>query len=306
MVTQQLLDRIAARCAPLFERGAVATYIPELSKADPTDFALATTDARGQTLATGCADKIFPLESIGKVVSLAVALSELGTKVFDHVGVSAIADPFNSILRLEMDRPHRPHNPMINSGAIVVCSLLPTEGVDAKVNSLLSMTRRLSGDDSVEVIESVYLSEKHTSDRNRALAYFLRSVGSMEGDIENTLDVYFQCCSIGITSKALSVMAATLAMDGINPVTGKRAIKPDVARACRAVMTTCGMYDGSGEFALQVGMPAKSGVGGGIMACVPHKIGVAAFGPALDSRGNSVCGLEALRLLSEEGDLRVL
>lgn len=306
MLTEELLYQIAEHSAPFYREGAVATYIPELAKAPLDDFGLAVTDKGGKTLAVGHADKYFPLESIGKVIALAVALQELGPEVFDAVGVSAIADPFNSIMRLEMDRPHKPHNPMINSGAIVVCSLLPFEGLNAKVKALLDMTARLCGQKDASVIERVYLSEKHTSDRNRALAYFLRSVGSMEGDVEDVLDVYFQCCSIGVTARQLSLIAATFACDGLNPVTQEQVIKPRVAQACRALMTTCGMYDGSGEFALRVGIPAKSGVGGGIMATVPDRYGIATYGPALDKRGNSVCGVEALAQLASQAGLRVL
>lgn len=302
---QQLLDQIVKECAPLSEAGHVADYIPELAKANPKSFGAAVTDKNGKQWASGDADETFCLESIAKVVSLALAPQLRGfDDVFDRVGRSAIADPFNSIMRLEMDSPHRPHNPMINSGAIVVVSLLPQEGVGAKIGAVLELCAALSVQKTADVVERVYLSEKFTSDRNRALAYFLRSVGSLEGDVEDTLDVYFRMCSIGTTAKQLSVLGATLACDGRNPLTGRDVVSPTVVRTVRALMMTCGMYDGSGEFAVDVGIPAKSGVGGGIDT--PSRAGLAVYGPSLDERGNSVAGVAAMKRLSLEGGFRVI
>lgn len=306
MLTLQDLQHIEQTCRPLSTQGEVATYIPELAKANPNDFALTVTQTDGTILSVGDQQRLFPLQSISKVITLALALTHVGTAIFDYVGVSAIADPFNSIMRLEMDSPHRPHNPMINSGAIVVTSLLPMEGVHRKIGAILDLTRQMAASNTIQVNNKIYLSEKNTSDRNRALAYFLRSLNSLKGDVEDILDVYFQACSIDVSTDQLSIMAATLACDGYNPVSKQQVLSPEIAQACRAVMTTCGMYDGSGEFALHVGIPAKSGVGGGIMASAPQKCGIGVYSPALDPKGNSVSGLEALRLLSTNFKLRTL
>jgi glutaminase len=299
---ERLLNDIVGRCRHMADLGQVASYIPELAKGNPKSFGAAITDLSGQQWAAGDSDEIFCLQSIAKVATLALALEAPGPEeVFRHVGVSAIADPFNSIMRLEMDTPHKPHNPMINSGAIVIVSLLPQEGIEGKIGAICRMCARLSGEGRAEVVEEVYISEKATSDRNRALAYFLKSVGSMNGGVEEVLDVYFRACSIGATARTLSVMGATLAADGRNPITGKRVITPEAAHIIRAVMTTCGMYDGSGEFAVKAGIPAKSGVGGGIMGAVTGRAGIGTFGPALDERGNSTAGLAAFQALSEAG-----
>lgn len=189
---------------------------------DPSLFGLAVTDMEGQTTAIGD-KKPCSMQSVMKVATLALALQECGENaIFSSVGVNAIADPFNSIMRLEMDAPHRPHNPMINSGAIVVVLLLPHEGVSGKINAITDMVHRLTANDAIGMIHRVYRSEKFTRDRNRALTYFLRSVGSFKGDIEDVLDVYFRMCSLGATTRDLSVMGATLAADGRNPVSGER------------------------------------------------------------------------------------
>ncbi|NLA91509.1 MAG: glutaminase A, partial [Synergistaceae bacterium] len=240
------------------------------------------------------------------VVSLALALDTLGEeKVFSAVGMAALADPFNSIMRLEMDAPHRPHNPLINSGAIMVLSLLPWREGAEKFKAVQEMAARLMGKKSAEIDTAVYLSEKETGNRNRALAWFLKSVGNLEGDVEEILDVYFRQCSLTANCEDLAVLGATLAADGKNPLTGEQAAPPGVARIVRTIMATCGMYDGSGEFAVSVGIPAKSGVGGGIAAAVPGRMGVGAWGPSLDKRGNSVAGLAMMKQLSEELGLRI-
>lgn len=168
------------------------------------------------------------------------------------------------------------------------------------------LARRLTGSQDLNLDEAVYLSEKETSDRNRSLAYFMRSVGVLEGDIEDILDSYFMQCSLSVNARDLAVMGATLASGGVNPFTGERVLPSKVCRVLRALMATCGLYDGSGEFAVRVGVPAKSGVGGGIVASVPMRYGIGVFGPALDPKGNSLGGIAMLEKLSQELSLRVL
>lgn len=299
---EKLLKEIVRDSLPFTERGKPASYIPELAKGNPKALGAAVTDISGKQWCAGDTDESFSIQSIIKVVTLSLALQLRGADdVFSHVGVNAVADPFNSIMRLEMDSDRQPQNPMINSGAIVVVSLLPQDTVERRVAAVRDLYARMSGDDDSEVVDSVYISEKRTGDRNRSLAYFLRSAGTLSGDVDDILDAYFQCCAISTTAGALSVMGATLAADGKNPVTGEEVIMPWVARTVRAIMITCGMYDGSGEFAVNVGIPAKSGVGGGIMGTFKGRGGIGTFGPALDARGNSTGGLEIFRLISEAG-----
>ena len=304
---QEILEQIVTACRPYCSTGKVASYIPELGKADPMGLGAVIADVHGNISYAGDHDQLFTMQSISKVVTLSLALLELGEEVvFSRVGMEAVADPFNSIMRLEMDKPHRPHNPFINSGAIVLASILPYSDSDAKMDAILDLARQLTGNPSIHVNEEVYLSEKFTGERNRALAYFLSSTQGMEGDVEEVLDVYFQHCSIDITAKDLAVMGATLARDGHNPYTGEEVLSEEICRTVRALMVTCGAYDGSGEFAVRIGMPCKSGVGGGIMASLPGMMGIGVFGPALDHRGNSLAGAKILQMLSEEEGLRLL
>lgn len=304
---EEILANIVAKTRPLFSEGRVADYIPELGKATPDALGVSLVTVEGEQYSAGDFDYRFTIQSISKIVSLALALVEVGEDmVFNWVGVDPTPDPFNSIMRLEMDRVHRPYNPVVNAGAIAVISLLPYETGPERADAVLALARRLTGNPQLAVNETIYLSEKNTSDRNRALAYYMRSTGNLEGDIEDILDGYFRQCSIEVTVRDLAVMGATFASSGINPVTGERVLPSRICRIIRALMATCGMYDGSGEFAIRVGIPAKSGVGGGIMAVVPRRMGLAVCGPALDPKGNSICGMKVLEDLSRELRLRVL
>ena len=288
-------------------QGAVATYIPELAKADPSALAAAYCGMDGKTISAGDKGTKITVQSISKVASLGLALNICGEEmVFSKVGVEPSADPFNSIMRLEMRAPHRPQNPLINSGAILVLSLLPFSDSTERLEAVLDTMRRMSGNEGLRVNEAVAASEKDTSDRNRSLGYFLRSVEAMDGDVENILDSYFRQCAIECSVEDLAAMGATLACGGVNPLTGEQVFPERTALILRALMMTCGLYDGSGDFAVRVGFPAKSGVGGGIMGSVPARAGVAVVGPALDKRGNSIGGVRTLEMLSESLSLRVL
>ncbi|MFP4482455.1 MAG: glutaminase A [Thermovirgaceae bacterium] len=301
------LEAAIAKGRSVIAGGRVADYIPELGKADPKALAVACCGMDGAVIASGDTDTLISIQSISKVVSLAAALLECGEeKVFSAVGVEPTADPFNSIMRLEMRAPHRPQNPLINSGAIVVLSLLPYTESRSRFEAVLDLTRKMCANTSILANETVYLSEKATSDRNRSLAYFLRSTGSLKGDIEDILDSYFHQCAIACTVSDLAVMGATLANDGVNPVSREKVLPRRISLALRSLMATCGLYDGSGEFALRVGIPAKSGVGGGIMAAAPGKMGLGTVGPSLDPKGNSIGGMHVLEELSRELGFRVL
>ncbi|MCF7935181.1 MAG: glutaminase A [Synergistales bacterium] len=303
---QETLHSIADRCRGLHRQGTVARYIPELAKAPADLFALSAADVSGERWSAGRFEHPFTMQSISKVVTLLLALTELGEEeVFRHVGRNPSSDPFNSIMRLEMADPHRPQNPLINAGAIAVTSLLPFPGAEERSRAILSFARRLTGNPALAVDDGTFRSERETGDRNRSLAYFLKSLGNLEGDPCEVLEAYFRQCSILVTTEDLAMLGATLASGGVCPATGERVVAPRACRIALALMVTCGLYDGSGEFAVRVGLPAKSGVAGGIVAVVPERMGIAVCGPALDGRGNSVSGMRALELLSEERSLRV-
>lgn len=304
---RETLCRLVAECRDKCSSGTVASYIPELTKADPGMLGVSVLTTEGVLFQGGDTSLPFTMQSISKLISLAMAIEELGEeKVFGNVGMDPTADPFNSIMRLEMIRPHRPQNPLINAGALVVLSLLPYGDSESRIAAVLAWARKLLGNPAVTVHEPTFLSEKRTSDRNRSLAYFLRSVGSLKGDVEDLLDTYFRQCSIEVTTGELAFLGAVLASDGIHPFSGECLLCSSTARVIRALMATCGLYDGSGEFAVRVGIPAKSGVGGGIVAVVPGRMGIGVCGPALDGKGNSVGGMALLELLSARGNLRVL
>lgn len=301
------LGRLLEETKPLASGGKVATYIPELARGNPAVLGAAAMNAKGSLVRAGDSDYRFTMQSISKVVSLSLALLELGEEVvFRKVGMDPTADPFNSVMRLEMIRPHVPQNPLINAGAIVIDSLLPYPDSEKAFLAVREMARRLTGNARLVENKAVYLSEKRTGDRNRSLAYFLKSVGTITSDVETILDIYFRQCSLEVTVEDLATLAATLALDGHNPRTGEDVLPPRLCRVVRALMTTCGLYDGSGTFAVRVGLPAKSGVGGGIIASVPGHMGLAVCGPALDSQGNSIAGIALLEKLSSHWGLRVL
>ena len=291
----------------VLKKGAIATYIPELAKADPEVLAASFCGIDGSISSAGDIGLSVTVQSISKVTSLGLALKMLGEDgIFSRVGVEPSADPFNSIMRLEMSTPHRPLNPMINSGAILVLSLLPFKDSEKRLDAVLETMRLLTANPGLHVNRAVASSEMETSDRNRSLGYFLKSVGSMQGDIENVLDSYFGQCAIETTVKDLAVMGATLAAGGRNPLSGVAVFSERTSAIIRSLMATCGLYDGSGDFAVRVGFPAKSGVGGGIVGSIMGRGGLATVGPALDSRGNSIGGIRVMEDLSKTLGLRVL
>ncbi|MBN2874356.1 MAG: glutaminase A [Spirochaetales bacterium] len=303
----EVLRQIHARAVTAAARGTVASYIPALSLADPGALGLAVVDADGCTCAAGDSGTRFTVQSISKVLALAYVMTERGEDaVFSRVGKEPTGDPFNSIIRLETSAGQKPFNPLINAGAIVVSSLMPGSTPAEAIGGFLAFTGRLLGRSDVSLDESVYASEKATAARNRSIAWFLKELGLVPADVEDTLDVYFRQCAVLVDAVDLARIGAELSLDGVDPVSGARVLDARTARVCKSLMVTCGLYDGSGEFAVDVGVPAKSGVGGGILATVRDRMGIGVYGPALDAHGNSAAGLEALRLLSAELDLRVL
>lgn len=303
---QYQLEQILRESAPYAGQGRVATYIPELAHSNPHHLGVTVTFLDGTSISAGDAGVPFTLQSISKLFSLIIAIEDCGfDSVFSRVGKEPTGDPFNSIVKLETIKPHKPLNPMINAGAIAVCSLIKGNGVDEKLQRILQLLQKLSNCPSLRVNEDVYLSEKRSADRNRALAYFMRDSGIIEGEVEEVLDLYFRHCAIELTTKELSRIAAVFATDGRDLQTGEQIIPTQIARVCKTFMVTCGMYNASGEFAIDAGIPAKSGVSGGILSAVPHKLGIGVYGPALDEKGNSMAGVKLLERLAQMWQLSI-
>lgn len=301
---QPVLDSIAADMAAATDRGAVANYIPALARIDPNQFGIAVVTNDGAVHAAGDADVPFSIQSISKVFSLTVALGKVGAALWNHVGREPSGSAFNSIVQLESEKGI-PRNPFINAGAIAVADVILGRG-DAKetIGDMLRFVRFLAGDTdgpdgSIVIDREVAHSEAATGHRNAALAHYMRSFANMGPNVDDALSVYFHCCSIAMSCRQLAMAGRYLAHDGIHPVTGQAVVSPQRARRINALMLTCGHYDGSGEFAFRVGIPGKSGVGGGILAVVPGVASIAAWSPGLNARGNSSLASLALERLSE-------
>ena len=296
----ELLEEILEECIHYTKEGKLANYIPELAKANPEDFGIYIISSDKRASKTGDYQKQFTIQSIVKPILLLLALMDNGIdRVKEHVGVEATGKPFDAINYSDQSLVSEHLNPMVNMGAIVMCTLIKGNTYDEKFDRLLDLTRKLAGNPEIELDENVYLSEKRTGNKNRALAYLLKNYGMIEDEVEDVLDCYFKACSIKVNCADLAKIGLTLANHGKSPVTGERIFPSNYANYVNAILMTCGMYDGSGEFAVRVGVPAKSGVGGGIMAIVPTRMGIGIFSPALDSKGNSVAGIKALELLSK-------
>lgn len=283
--------------------GALAAYIPELARVDPERFgiALATTD--GQIVTAGDADIPFTIQSISKAFAYCLALDLLGRdKVLAHVGVEPSGDAFNAIVFEPAS--NRPYNPMVNAGAITVAGLI-VEAMGDDAFDFLQQRFSAAAGRTLTLDEAVYRSEAATGHRNVGIAHLLRAAGAITVDVEAALDVYFRQCSLLVTTADLARMGATLANIGENPATGQAVFPVEAVRATLSVMFTCGMYDYAGNWAFDVGVPAKSGVGGGIMGVVNRQMGIATFSPRLDPKGNSVRGIAAFRDLAEELGLHV-
>jgi glutaminase len=267
-------------------------------------FAISLSAADGDCFDTGDHDVRFPLHSVSKVFAYALALEDHGrAHVLKHVGVEPSGDAFNSITFDE--RHHRPHNPMVNAGALATTDLVRGAGPDERFARLLDFMRRCAGNDELDADPDVYQAELGGADRNRATAYLMRSQAMMTSDVEETLALYLRQCSVMVSTRDLAVMAATLANGAVNPRTGERVLSTRGVRDVLSVMYTCGMYDFAGEWAYQIGVPAKSGVSGGILAVIPGKMGIGVYSPGLDAYGNSVRGIHVCAEISERLGLHV-
>lgn len=302
----ELLEEILKTCAPYTKEGKLANYIPELTKANPDDFGMCIISEDNTISKAGDYDKQFTIQSIAKPLLLLLALMDNGIEtVKKHVGVEATGKPFDAINYSAQELLRENINPMVNMGAIVLCNLIKGDTYEEKFDRLLELTKKVAGNQEIEVDTSVYLSEKRTGNKNRALAYLLKTYGMIEDEVEDVLDCYFKSCSIKVSCLDLARIGLVLANHGTVPATGEKLFPAEYAKYVNAILMTCGMYDGSGEFAVKVGVPAKSGVGGGIMAVAPNRMGIGIFSPNLDSKGNSVAGIKALEQLSKKLDLSI-
>lgn len=283
--------------------GEVASYIPELARVDPDLFGVSVVTCDGEVFAVGDTYVDFTLQSLANPFMYGIALDQLGRhRVEEAVGVEPTGNPFHAVV-LERGT-NRPMNPLVNAGAIAIAGLLPGNDPTDKLNRALdAIALHIGKRPAVDM--GIYISERTTADRNRAIAYLMRNFGRLKGDLDETLDLYFQMCSTRVNTVQLATMAATLANAGINPITEERAISPVSLRDVLTVMFTCGLYEQSGLWAYKVGVPAKSGVSGGFMAVVPGLLGVGVFSPRLNEGGNSVRGIKVCEGLASILDLHV-
>ena len=294
-VVSEIVDEMRAR----EDRGEVATYISELARVDPRQFGLAVIDAEGNVAAAGDCDVPFSIQSISKVFTLTLALGKVGDRLWRRVGREPSGSPFNSIVQLERERGI-PRNPFINAGAIVVTDVIlsghqPREAL----GEILRFMQFLGQDASITIDSAVAASEQRTGFRNRALANYMKSFDAIENTVDFVFGAYFHHCAIAMSCRQLATAGRFLAHLGRNPETGFSVVQPERARRINALMLTCGHYDGSGEFAYRVGLPGKSGVGGGIFAVAPGKASIAVWSPGLDASGNSHLGRLALEELAK-------
>jgi glutaminase len=283
--------------------GAVANYIPELSKADPAKFGVAVATIDGHVYEVGDSAFPFTIQSVSKAFVFGLALELLGADhVESFVGVEPSGEAFNSI---RLNAKNQPFNPMVNAGAIACSGLIYAAKKDDAFELIRTVLGRFAGR-QLSVDEAVYQSETATGDRNRAIGWMLRNYGIVGQNVDAVLDVYFRQCAILVTARDLAIMGATLSNGGVNPVTGEKVISPLAIARTLSIMTSAGMYDYAGEWTYRVGIPAKSGVGGGIVATLPSQIGLGTYSPLLDEHGNSARGLRFYESLSAHFDLHVL
>lgn len=301
-----LLEQIVADCAHYPAQGHVATYIPELARVNPNQLGIYVSSEDGNDYFAGDCTEQFTMQSVAKPLILLQALLDSGIdRVRALVGVEATGKPFDTFNYSDQALTGAHINPMVNTGAIALCTLIHGDSYHSRFSRLLELARKLSGNETLKIDEAVYLSEKMTGNKNRALAYMLTAYGMISDPVEEILDCYFRACSISVNCKDLAKIAHIFALHGADPKTGAQLFPVEYAKYVNATLATCGMYDGSGEFALTVGFPAKSGVGGGILGVIPRRMGIGVFAPALDKHGNSVAGVQALAGLSQALDLSI-
>jgi glutaminase len=299
MDLQKLVEDVLGDVEVYRGHGEVASYIPALKAVNPRKLGIAVAAQDGTTYVAGDADEPFSIQSLSKVFTLNLALDHVGASLWNHVGREPSGSPFNSIVQLEAEKG-KPRNPLINAGAIVVCDNIMNHGTaEEAITEILEFMRERSGDESVKIDAAVAESENQAGFLNRSLAYFVSAFGNLRNPVEDVLSIYFRQCAIAMSCRQLARAALYLAFDGNDPVTGDVVTIPSRARRINALMLTCGHYDNSGDFAYRIGLPGKSGVGGGILTVVPGFGTVVVWSPGLNAAGTSLAGAAALEKMVE-------
>ena len=300
---QRLLDEICEEVKPLMGQGKVASYIPALAKVSPHSFGMAVVTVDGEVFSVGEAYQPFSIQSVSKVFNLVLAFSRMGDSIWDRVGREPSGNAFNSLLQLEHEAGI-PRNPFINAGAIAVADMLCELFPDAEAE-LISFVRELANNSDIHYDLSVAQSEKETGNRNYALGYFMKSFNNIHMPIDRVMDFYFKQCSIAMNCVDLGRAFLMLANHGVVPHSGKRVLTVSQSKRLSSLLLTSGLYNEAGEFAFRVGLPAKSGVGGGIAAIIPQKLSVVVWSPELNTYGNSLAGIQALELFTTKSGISI-
>lgn len=306
-MNQEKLDSFVQANRHFCEQGKVANYIPALAQVDPNQLGIAIYNSQtNEMVSSGDATARFAIESMSKVPVLLLAIADNGIEgVLKKVNTEPTGFAFNSILNIEINHDTRPLNPFVNAGAIATSSLVKGKDKEERFNRILSFMKELCDDEGIFLNEDIYVSESKTGDINRSLAYYMNGNQMIEGDVDKILDVYFKQCSVEVTAQGIAKAAAVLANGGVAPWNQKQIVSKEAATLVKSIMTTAGLYDESGEFSAHVGIPAKSGVGGGLLGVAPKKYGLGVFSPPLDSYGNSTAGIRLLRDVVRELDLNI-
>ncbi|MGP5431711.1 glutaminase A [Enterococcus malodoratus] len=298
------LTQLISKNFDYYQTGHVADYIPALAKVDPKQLGMAIYDLQeNHLIEAGDANVRFAIESMSKVPVLLLAIKDNGIDhVFQKINTEPTGFAFNSIMNMEINHRKHPMNPFVNAGAIATTSLINGKNAAEKFDRILAFMKEICDDPAITLNEEIYQSESRTGDINRSLAYYMKGNQMIEGDVPAILDTYFKQCSVNVTAVGIAKLAAVLANKGIVPWNGQRIVSEKSATIVKSIMTTAGLYDESGEFSVHVGVPAKSGVGGGLLAAVPNRYGMGVFSPALDSFGNSAAGIQLLTDVIQELD----
>lgn len=303
MQYQKIIKKVNAEIIQIENLGEVASYIPELHKVDSEKFGVHLATVKNKQYGIGDSEEKFSIQSIAKVLALALAYQTEGGELWKRVGVEPSGTPFNSLLQLEYDKGI-PRNPFINAGAIVVCDILISM-FDNPKEALIQFVRKLSNNSTIDFCESTVKSEKSSGFRNAALVNLMKDLGNIHNEIEVVLDFYFNLCSIRMTCKELANTFLIFANEGKNTITGEEVLTKSRTKRMNAIMQTCGFYDEAGEFSFKVGLPGKSGVGGGIVAIYPRKYSIVVWSPKLNKKGNSYRGMKFLESFTTETEASI-
>ena len=301
---QKILTEIEAEIQPFFSQGNVASYIPALANVDPNQFSMAICMFDGTTYGVGDINKKFSIQSISKVFTFTLALNYYGKELYKRVGHEPSGNPFNSLVQLEYENGI-PRNPFINAGALVTADSLVSIYKDEAFNQTLEFIKMASDDENISYDEEIFQSELEHGFRNFALVNMIKSFGNIKNSVNDVINTYFKQCSIMMSPKELAKSMLFLANHGVNPLTNETIITESKAKRINSLMLTCGHYDASGDFAYKVGLPGKSGVGGGIVAIVPKKMAICVYSPELNKQGNSLIGTVALELFTTKTGLSI-